>query len=199
MTKSNWLVSIALLYSAATFAQSSFISDGNPFKEINVSIRSGNSLRIQWETEYVSNGEYFIVERSADEVHYETVSVLKITDTLSHYELTNATPPGGNYFYRIKWMDKSGNYVYSQAVPIRITSDFEFKFYPNPADELLIVRTAHPIDVEVLDAFGAIRLSKELTSGLQVLNISSLEKGNYVLRVADKESNRIISSQLLKN
>ena len=199
MTKSSWLICIAILYCLATFAQSPAGTAINPFKEISVSIRSGNNLRIQWETDYLSNGEYFIVERSADELHYETVSVLKITDTLSHYELSNATPQGGNYFYRIKWMDKSGNYVYSQVVPVRISSDFEFKFYPNPADKLLIVRTAHPIEVEVLDAFGAIRLTKELTSGLQVLNVASLEKGNYILRVADKESNRIISSQLLKN
>ena len=139
------------------------------------------------------------MERSADEIHFETVSVLKISDTLSHYELNNTTPPAGSYLYRVKWMDKSGDYVYSQSIPVRIASDFDFKFYPNPADKLLIVRTAHPIEVEVLDALGAVRLSKELTSGLQVLNVSSLEKGNYVLRVADKESNRIISSQLLKN
>jgi hypothetical protein len=199
MTKSNWLVCIAFLFSLATFAQTPFGSAANPFKEISVSIRSGNTLRIQWETDYISEGEYFIVERSADEVHYETVSVLKITDTLSHYELNNAAPQGGNYFYRIKWIDKSGNYVYSQVVPVRISSDIDFKFYPNPADKLLIVRSAHPIEVEVLDAFGAIRLTKELTSGIQVLNVSALEKGNYVLRVADKESNRIISSQLVKN
>jgi type IX secretion system substrate protein len=199
MTKSCWLICIAFLSCIACFAQSPVGNTTSPFKEISVSIRSGNSLRIQWETEYISNAEYFIVERSSDELHYETVSVLKITDTLGHYELVNASPQGGNFFYRIKWMDKSGNYVYSQVVPVRISSDFEFKFYPNPADKLLIVRTAHPIEVEVLDAFGAIRLTKELASGIQVLNVASLEKGNYILRVADKESNRIISSQLLKN
>jgi len=198
MTKSNWLVYIALLFSVAAFGQAPLAS-GNLFREITVSIKSGNNLRIQWETEFVPGGEYFIVERSTDDLHYETVSVLKIADTLSHYELENTTPPAGNYLYRVKWMDKNGDYVYSQAIPVRIASDFDFKFYPNPADKLLIVRTAHPIEVEVLDAYGAIRLSKELTSGLQVLNISSLEKGNYVLRVADKESSRIISSQLLKN
>jgi hypothetical protein len=198
MTKSNWLVCIAFLYSSVSFAQSFGIA-GNLFKEITVTIKSGNTVRIQWEAEYLSNGEYYIVERSADELHYETVSVLKITDTLSHYELTNSAPPGANYFYRIKWMDKIGNYVYSEAVPVRIMSDFDFKFYPNPADKLLIVRTARPIEVEVLDAVGAIRLSKELASGIQVINVSALEKGNYVLRVADKESSRIISSQLLKN
>jgi hypothetical protein len=111
MTKSNWLIYIAILFHSVSFAQSSFGNAGNLFKEITVTIRSGNSVRIQWEAEYFSNGEYFIVERSADEVHYETVSVLKISDTLGHYELNNTAPPGGNYFYRIKWMDTNGHYV----------------------------------------------------------------------------------------
>jgi hypothetical protein len=55
------------------------------------------------------------------------------------------------------------------------------------------------IDLLVLDGAGAIRLSKRLQPGIQVVNVSTLEKGVYVLRVTDKESNRAISQQLVKN
>jgi hypothetical protein len=44
-----------------------------------------------------------------------------------------------------------------------------------------------------------VRLSKRLQSGIQVINASSLERGVYIIRVTDKESNRSISAQLVKN
>jgi hypothetical protein len=75
----------------------------------------------------------------------------------------------------------------------------DFKFYPNPVDKLFIVRTEHTIDLQVIDAAGVVRVSKRLQAGIQVVNVSSLEKGVYVLRVTDKESNRAVSHQLLKN
>lgn len=208
MTKSNWLFCIAILCVSTCLGQTPVIGDENPdrsgsdskdfFHDFMVSVKT-NNIRIQWKARYSPEGEYFIVERSNDQSHYETVSALKITDTISSYDLTNNTNLDGSYFYRVKWVDKSGNYIYSKAVPVRLSADFEFKFYPNPADKLLIVRTAHDIGVEILDGMGIVRLSKELSSGLQVLNLSTLEKGNYVLRIADKESNRVISAQLLKN
>jgi hypothetical protein len=80
-----------------------------------------------------------------------------------------------------------------------VPGSIDLKFYPNPADKLLIVRTSHAIDVQVLDAVGTVRLQKQLQPGLQVINIAFLEKGTYVLNIADKESNKVISEQLLKN
>ncbi len=82
---------------------------------------------------------------------------------------------------------------------LSLSGKVDFKFYPNPVDKLFIVQTEHIIDLLVLDAAGAIRLSKRLQPGIQVVNVSTLEKGVYVLRVTDKESNRAISQQLVKN
>ena len=82
---------------------------------------------------------------------------------------------------------------------LRLSGDVDFKFYPNPVDKLLIVRTEHTVDIQILDPSGTVLLSKRLQSGLQVVNVSALEKGVYVLRVTDKESNRAISRQLVKN
>ncbi|MFI5154703.1 MAG: T9SS type A sorting domain-containing protein [Chitinophagales bacterium] len=209
MTKSNWLICIAMLCSSICFAQTPVQGLGNSdyefpearnfFSEFSVSLTKSNTVKILWKTVFNSEGEYYVIERSNDQIRYETVSVLKITDTISNYEMMSNAPNGGTYFYRIKWVDKSGNFIYSGTVPIRVSGDFEFKFYPNPTDKLLIVRSAHAIDVEVLDGLGTVRFNKQLASGLQVINLSSLEKGNYVLRVADKESSRVISAQLLKN
>jgi hypothetical protein len=80
-----------------------------------------------------------------------------------------------------------------------MSGEVDFKFYPNPVDKLFIVRTEHSIELDILDPSGAVRISKRLQPGIQVVNATTLEHGVYILRVTDKESNRAISRQLVKN
>jgi len=147
----------------------------------------------------ITEGDYFIIERATDGNHFETIGAIRREGYSDHYESTDGAPPNGTDLYRIKYTGPDGHAVYSKAMPVSLSGAVDFKFYPNPADKLLIIRTEHPVDIQVIDAIGSIRLAKRLQPGIQVINISSLEKGVYVLRVADKESNRIVSNQLLKN
>ncbi|HEV2353851.1 MAG TPA: T9SS type A sorting domain-containing protein, partial [Puia sp.] len=142
---------------------------------------------------------YFIIERSPDETHYETIGVQQAIQGAAHYDMTDGTAPNGLDYYRIRYSSRTGSSVYSRPIPLSLSGTVDFKFYPNPVDKLFIVRTEHTIDLQVIDAAGAVRLSKRLQAGIQVVDVSFLEKGVYILRVTDKESNRAISQQLLKN
>ena len=209
MTKSYLLTAMAFLCVSVSFGQPARDSvpdqmqashtDELLFSEFTCVVKNTNSVRVQWKSVYSADGDYFIVERSNDESVYETVSALKITDTATRYELMDNSPLNGTFFYRIKYVNKAGQIIYSKPAQVSLSADVDFKFYPNPADKLLIIRTTHNIDVEIRDAVGTLRLSKQLQPGLQVVNVSLLEKGIYVLKIADKESNRVISQQLLKN
>ena len=47
---------------------------------------------------------------------------------------------------------------------------------------------------------STVRISARVLPGVQVINVSALEKGNYLLRVTDQESsNRDMLEQLIKN
>lgn len=162
-------------------------------------MRELNKVWLQWDVDSAEAGDYFIVERSTDGVHFENIGSLQKEGNLNHYELNDLAPPNGSDLYRIKYLGMGGKAVYSKAIALSLSADIAFKFYPNPVDKLFIIRSEHAVDVQVIDAAGIIRLSKRVQPGVQVINISFLEKGLYVLRVADKESNRIVSHQLLKN
>ena len=73
---------------------------------------------------------------------------------------------------------------------LSLSGKVDFKFYPNPVDKLFIVQTEHIIDLLVSDAAGAVQVSKRLQPVYRLLTFLRLEKGVYVLRVTDKESNR---------
>jgi Secretion system C-terminal sorting domain len=173
---------------------------GQPsFVNFTAAVRESNKVWLQWDVDSAAEGDYFIVERSSDGSHYETIGALRSTGIKDRYELTDIAPPNGSNFYRIKYTGQSTGIAYSKAMQLSLSGDVDFKFYPNPIDKLFIVRTGHSIDLQVLDATGSVRLSKRLQPGIQVINASSLERGVYILRVTDKESNRAISQQLLKN
>ena len=160
---------------------------------------AANKVVLHWDTDSAADGDYFIIERSPDESHFETIGVVSAAAGNDHYDLTDGAAPNGSDFYRIKYTARTGTPVYSKTMQLSLSGVVDFKFYPNPVDKLFIVRTEHTIDLQIIDAAGSVRLSKRLQPGIQVINVSSLEKGVYVLRVTDKESNRAISHPLVKN
>ena len=169
------------------------------FVHFSGNVQVAHKVSLQWDVDSTQDGDYFIIERASDGTKYETIGVLRKSGTNDHYELTDLAPPNGTDSYRIKYEAQDGRTLYSQAVQVSLSGDVDFKFYPNPVDKLLIIRTEHTLDMQVIDAIGAIRVTRRLQPGIQVVNISSLERGVYILRVADKESNRVVSNQLLKN
>jgi len=175
------------------------IPGGHPLVNFTATLRESNKVLLQWDAGSVGDGDYFIVERSADGSQYQTIGVVSAEGSGGHYELTDGTAPNGSDFYRIKYTARTGTPVYSKIMELSLSGAVDFKFYPNPVDKLFIVRTEHTIDLQVIDAAGVIRLSKRLQSGIQVVNVSSLERGVYILRVTDKESNRAVSHQMVKN
>ncbi|MDO6433400.1 T9SS type A sorting domain-containing protein [Flavitalea sp. BT771] len=174
-------------------------SNGKVFTNFTATIRDINKVWLQWEVDSAADGDYFIVERATDGQHFETIGALRKTGNNNHYELTDMAPPNGTDHYRVRYTGQSETQYYTKAVQLSLSGDVTFKFYPNPVDKLFIIRTEHSVDIQVMDAAGSIRFTQRLQPGIQVINASSLERGVYILRVADKESNRVVSNQLIKN
>ena len=174
-------------------------SNNNVFVSFSGIVKEYNKVFLQWDVDSAEDGDYFVIERATDGEHYETIGALRKAGISNHYELTDAAPPNGTDLYRIKYSSQAGRTLYSKQVQFSLSGEVDVKFYPNPVDKLFIIRTEHAVDIQVIDVVGAIRVSRRLQPGIQVFNISTLEKGVYVLRIADKERNRIISNQLIKN
>jgi hypothetical protein len=194
MKKLSWLILLVVFCARIGRAQQAGL-----FTDFTATPNGSNGVLLKWETDSAADGDYFVIERSPDETHYETIGVMKVAEGTDHYEIMDGAAPNGSDYYRIKYTPRTGTPVYSKTMQLSLSGAVDFKFYPNPVDKLFIVRTEHTIDLQVIDAAGVVRLSKRLQAGIQVVNVSSLEKGVYVLRVTDKESNRAVSHQLLKN
>jgi hypothetical protein len=211
MCKLFWLTSLAICYCMTAAAQQPPVADSavlglhatdgfsdSLFTDFSCVVKENSRVLIQWKADQTGDDGYFIVEHSNDGYHFETLGALKVAHNAPRYELTDNAAYSGSNFYRIRYTGKDEP-VYSRTVQIIFSQASSFRFYPNPVDKLLIIQTDHSVNIQIINSVGAVRLTKSLQPGVQVINVSTLEKGNYLLRVIDRESNRDMLEQLLKN
>jgi hypothetical protein len=63
----------------------------------------------------------------------------------------------------------------------------------------LIIRSEFAIDMQIVDANGKARITQNKLQGLQTLNVASLEKGMYILRISNLTTGMVTQERLLKN
>lgn len=142
---------------------------------------------------------FFAIERSDNGKNFEVVSVLSNLSRQNTFQWTDDVPGKGRTFYRIRYSFNNGDSLYSKTIPVVIAGFTAFKFYPNPVDHVLIIRSEAPLDVMITDANGRLRISEARVQGLHTINVSSLEKGVYLLRVINRLTNVMSQEKLVKN
>lgn len=154
---------------------------------------------LNWRMLNSKETDFIAVERSANNRDFEVVSVIKQTAGSLWYEWTDDAPARGRNVYRVRFAGKQGAVQYSRSIPAIIAGDISFRFYPNPVDNILIIRSEFPVDIQVIDGNGKLRLSQGKIQGLQTVNVASLEKGLYLLRINNLTTGIVSQERLLKN
>jgi hypothetical protein len=124
------------------------------------------------------------------------IGVIKLKASYSSF--VDEKPGSLRLYYRIKAASPSGEVIYSRVVPVGLSTLASVKFYPNPVQKILIVRTETPVEIRINDGNGKLRLQRQVASGVQLLDLSAIEKGLYIITLYQKDSNSIITEKLLK-
>jgi flagellar basal body rod protein FlgF len=167
---------------------------------INAILQNGQTL-VNWATEQEINTSKFEIERSLDAVRFDKIGeqlAAGNSTTLKKYEHKDAQPAIGFNFYRVKQIDVDGRHTYSAVVKVLHTKNIKEAFIaPNPVVD--IVNLVEPLavfinNIEVYDSRGAMVLSKSIKSKVQLysLTVSTLPKGNYILKVNYENSTKSI-------
>jgi hypothetical protein len=162
-------------------------------------IRDKGKVILNWRMLNNNTADFIAVERSNNGRDFETVAVLKQTNTGIWYEWIDDAPAKGRNLYRVRFAGKQGAVQYSKTISAIIAGDISFKFYPNPVDSVLIIRTEFVLDIQIVDANGKVRITQNKVQGLQTLNVASLEKGMYLLRISNLTTGIVTQERLLKN
>ena len=154
---------------------------------------------LEWSCTPLQSEQFFSIERSKNGNDFDVIGVIKGNKGQALFEFTDEKPGNSNNFYRIKTVFSEDVPVYSKIISRGVSIAQFFKFYPNPVEKYLIIRTESPIELKISDPLNKVRISKQLDVGLQLVDVNSLEKGLYIISVFQKESNRLITDKLIKN
>lgn len=165
--------------------------------DFTYSLRPTNRVLLSWNIRDSQGVEYFSIERSQNGKDFEMIETLRLT-TATNFQLVDESPSQGRNFYRIR-VSLQGKPIYSETLNVYIGTERPFRFYPNPADNILIIRCDVPLDVQIADVSGEIKISQMKIQGLQTLNVANLEKGIYTIRFTNKITNTISTERLFKN
>jgi hypothetical protein len=168
-----------------------------PIARVLLSINENNKPLLRWQS--TAGKEYFYtIERSGNGTDYDVIGVLKgATSTDSYLEFTDDAPLRGKIYYRVKIATEKTLFI-SEAVSVVVSDDISCKFYPNPVDKMLIVRSELPVDIQVNDSFGKPLIITRLEAGLRVMDVSALPPGVYIITLQQKDNSKQITERLVK-
>ncbi len=151
-------------------------------------IKQINKVLLNWKTENEINTARFAVEKSTDGINYNLLGELdaKNIGGTNHYQLDDFNPIAGLNFYRLRMIDKDGQFKYSAIRRINFSStEDDISLYPNPVtnSKLFIASTGNIINATLFDATGK-QVKVFLLSGRNnTLELDGIVKGIYQLKI----------------
>ena len=88
------------------------------------------SVVLNWQTANEINNDYFSLERSAGSTFNEIAKV--DASSKNSYSYIDNQPLNGKNYYRLKQVDKDGNFTYSQIVSVDFNEANKYVIFPNP-------------------------------------------------------------------
>ena len=152
---------------------------------------------LRWKADSLPGTEsFFAVERSNNGVDFNLVGITKGGNN-GWMEFLDEFPPKGKIFYRIKLSAGQASF-YSPMICANSPLDASCKFYPNPVDKVLIIRSEQSVELLITDRLGKALIADKFPGGLKVIDVSALEPGIYVITLFQKESGRQVTEKLVK-
>jgi hypothetical protein len=154
------------------------------------------TVRIGWVTSLETNNKSFLIERSKDLSHFETVSLLSelapASNALKTYHLVDQTPYLGTSYYRLTQRDLSGKSTVYPAVSV-VLREGAYGVFPNPvvSEGRFSLRLDEP-ETATVSLYGVDGRSHPLEkAGVQSGNLllkptGKLSAGLYVLTVEER-------------
>lgn len=167
-----------------------------PVDGLAATVSNNSRVALRWQTTLLPDESFFVIERSLNGVDFNAIGVIK-NSTRGVIEFMDDAPIKGKAYYRIK-TTSGQEFVYSSIISATLSGDISCRFYPNPVDKALIIRSDGPLEVQIADKFGKPLISSRLPAGLKIVDVSSLEPGVYVITLFQKDSNRLLTEKLVK-
>jgi hypothetical protein len=149
--------------------------------------KAGAINQLTWTTETEVNNKGYDVQRQTANGSWETLGFVKGAGNASTYTFEDKTPLSISY-YRLRQMDYDGKESLSKVVSVSQTQKGQIRIAPNPASDKVNITLPDNDRLEsttimVYDLAGKLMLTQKTTTKIVELDMSSLAKGTYLVKV----------------
>ena len=164
-------------------------------------IRTKKLIALEWTTEFEIDAKEFIVER-AEGNEFRSVGIIPLngnSSTKKSYSFNDKNENIGNTYYRLKNVDLDGKFTYSQIRTVKGygTTD-DVTVFPNPArsnSKISVVGVTANSSIQLLDFSG--KVLKNINSSIvNLIDLSGVKNGSYLIRIIDKLTNEVVNKKL---
>ncbi|MEO8765344.1 MAG: choice-of-anchor tandem repeat GloVer-containing protein [Ginsengibacter sp.] len=174
-----------------------------PVTMVNFSgINKGNTNQLAWkvENEFLN---YYELQRSNDGRNFKDIAQIKANGN-NGYNYSDPVAGGISslYYYRLKSVDKDGNFKYSAILKIRKDlNGFLVVVSPNPFRNNLTMNIESPVqdnavllltDLNGKSLFRENRLLFPGSNVIEINKVARLSKGTYLLEIITSQKNQVI-------
>ena len=164
-------------------------------------------VSLDWATASEINNSHFDIERSADGVNFEYLATIKANGDGNHvtkqtYNTIDKKPYKGLSYYRLKQVDKSGEFKYATIVSVEFKDNSFVSVFPNPAFDKIIINTSDDYidaNLKVINNLGVeVIANNKLNTFNGTIDLSQLANGIYFVVIQNGESVENIKISLQK-
>ncbi len=147
-------------------------------------------MQVIWETTTEVNTTSFAIERGNDEKSFSVIGNEAAKGIgANQYDFTDNAPFKGTNYYRLKMIDKDGNFSYSNVVEVQLTADrLPLTVFPNPSKDKITISGSHIATVQVVDNMGrVVKVISLHDASNPSLSLRGLQAGIYHLRIVTSD------------
>ena len=173
-----------------------------PLNWLSFAVRKADnkSVLLSWVTGNEINNDHFEIERSRNGIDFTSIAAMpanKNAQAQNKYSYTDNFAVSGTNYYRIKQVDKDGQYSYSSTEKVDMNDIIRYwKIYPNPAishSGFYANDALAKVELSVADMNGKIiwrTNATNISAGQRIdINLSNASKGIYILKINTDKGN----------
>ncbi len=167
--------------------------------------QTNHTTQLQWEmgaeeSAMGASAGFFDVEYSQDQSAWQSIGIIDAAGNGNNeqsYNFIHTSPSAGINYYRLKQVDKEGNFTYSGIRTVFFANAIQLSFYPNPAIDRVVITGSQAslgsVSVMTIDgrqlqendnfiSGGSIDLSR-YPAGIYLLGIRGISGNTQVLKI----------------
>jgi len=176
-----------------------FSGSGTPLPvtllDFNAVPQNNSSVLLTWQTTLEQNSRDFVIQRSTDGSHFDSIGVVAAAGNSSatlDYRFTDGSPSQGYDYYRLLLTDLDGSYQASAVKRVLIERSSTISVYPNPAQDQLTIQSTATLAgaVTVYDEQGGVVLQTTINGYSLTLSLKNWPSGIYYLLIRQPDGSQ---------